>query len=185
MTRQQSPLKTSPFAVPKIICAILPYLCLIILTAALSSHCLFRPRTGTPIAHPVRNGEHLWRRNARQPPERFLNAAFDSPQFTGSIEKKQPVAAFFNGGEGNRTPVRKVILETFYGRITSFEIPLAGRRRAGLRFGYLFYLWPLQKKTGGAHLPLCHARITAVVLREGTLAHSGSESYSISVSVYI
>jgi len=89
------------------------------------------------------------------------------------------------GDEGNRTPVRKVIIKTFYERITSFEIPLAGRRRAGFRFGYLFYLWPLQKKTGGAHLPLCHARDTAVVLREGTLAHSGSESYSIVVSVYI
>ena len=55
-----------PLAVPEKICASLPRLCLIFIDRCAFLALLHLPPDGNPHCSPVRNGEPLWRRNARQ-----------------------------------------------------------------------------------------------------------------------
>ena len=90
-------------AVPKIICAVLPHLCLIILTAALSSPCFIFPRREPPTLSSSRRGTPLAAQGSstvtakNAPPERFLNAASNLSYEVRRNEKSRRLltSAFF------------------------------------------------------------------------------------------
>ena len=73
-----------------------------------------------------------------------------------AVDKKIQVRRLgsFGGAEENRTPVRKDFDRTFSGCSLSFSSASHDRRQTGCHDRELFSVWPLQKLTGGAHLPL-------------------------------